>query len=115
VLTAQHYDLFNSISTDPGYGHPEIGLYEAQAEGAYVRFFEQAFEWDQLSKCVSSIHHTRTGAHAMFLSIVYITYPDFWGRQGTWITKLSVNDSDPVFDEFLKSGFACGRTCKTKL
>ena len=50
ILTAQHYDLFNSISTNPFYNYPEINLYQAEAEGAYVRFFEQAFEWDQISK-----------------------------------------------------------------
>ena len=37
---------------------------------------------------------------------VYITYPYFWGRQCTWIDKLTINDPDPVFDEFLKAGFA---------
>jgi hypothetical protein len=38
---------------------------------------------------------------------VYITYPYFWGRPDTWITKLTtINDPDPVFDEFLKAGFA---------
>jgi hypothetical protein len=85
VLTAQHYDLFNSIKPNPFSGYPEIDLYEAEAEGRYVRFFEQAFEWDQ---------------------IMYITYPYFWGRQDTWIKKLMINDPDPVFDEFLKAGFA---------
>ncbi|PVH67258.1 hypothetical protein DL98DRAFT_662706 [Cadophora sp. DSE1049] len=85
VLTAQHYDLFNSITRKPWTGRPEINLYEAEAEGAYVRFFEQAFEWDQ---------------------IIYITYPYFWGDKSNWVKKLTINDPDPVFDEFLKSGFA---------
>ncbi|KAG8805585.1 hypothetical protein FRC17_005445 [Serendipita sp. 399] len=85
VLTAQHYDLFNSISKNPKHGYPEVNLYQAEAEGSYVRFFEQAFEWDQ---------------------IMYITYPYFWGRQDTWIKKMTFNDTDPVFDEFLKAGFA---------
>jgi hypothetical protein len=31
-------------------GLPQINLTEAEAEGSYVRFFEQAFEWDQISK-----------------------------------------------------------------
>jgi hypothetical protein len=49
ILTAQHYDLFNSITRKSPGGRPEINLYEAEAEGFYVRFFEQAFEWDQIS------------------------------------------------------------------
>jgi len=42
----------------------------------------------------------------LMILTVYITYPYFWGGQNTWITKLAINDPDPVFDEFLKSGFA---------
>jgi hypothetical protein len=59
VLTAQHYEKFNSISSSSPYSYPEINLFEAEAEGAYVRFFEQAFEWDQISmlNCtVSPVH-----------------------------------------------------------
>jgi hypothetical protein len=37
---------------------------------------------------------------------VYITYPYFWGAKHNWIKKLTINDPDPVFDEFLKIGFA---------
>ncbi|KAK4108839.1 carbohydrate-binding module family 12 protein [Canariomyces notabilis] len=85
ILTAQHYDLFNSITHPAPGGRPEINLHEAQAEGVYVRFFEQAFEWDQM---------------------IYITYPYFWGDKSNWVSKLTINDPDPVFDEFLKSGFA---------
>lgn len=85
ILTAQHFELFNSISRSTGPGFEEINLYEAEAEGAYVRFFEQAFEWDQ---------------------IMYVTYPYFWGRKDTWKAKFTINDPDPAFDEFLKAGFA---------
>jgi hypothetical protein len=37
---------------------------------------------------------------------VYIAYPYFWGEKSSWVSKLTINDPDPVFDEFLKSGFA---------
>ncbi|KAF2276155.1 uncharacterized protein EI97DRAFT_467385 [Westerdykella ornata] len=83
ILTAQHYDLFNSISTS-SLGLAQINLDEAEAEGSYVRFFEHAFEWDQ---------------------IMYVTYPYFWGRKTKWTMRLAFDDPDPVFDEFLKSGF----------
>ncbi|OKL59578.1 hypothetical protein UA08_05230 [Talaromyces atroroseus] len=85
ILTAQHYDLFNSITRKNSCGWPEINLNEAEAEGFYVRFFEQAFEWDQ---------------------IMYIAYPYFWGEKSGWTSNLTINDPDPVFDEFLKSGFS---------
>jgi hypothetical protein len=49
VLTAQHYELFGAISPNPTWNFPQINLFEAEAEGNYVRFFEQAFEWDQIS------------------------------------------------------------------
>ena len=83
ILTDQHFDLFNSV-TDLGYG-PEINIFEAAGEGAYVRFFEQAFEWDQLS---------------------YVVYPYFWSVKSGWQNKQLYDDPDPVFNEFLQAGFA---------
>jgi hypothetical protein len=103
ILTAQHYELFNSIIRPWPNGRPEINLFEAEAEGVYVRFFEQAFEWDQLS---AYIWTNGTGRYANKHASVYITYPYFWGDKNNWISKLTINDPDPVFDEFLKSGFA---------
>ncbi|KAB8339245.1 hypothetical protein FH972_022179 [Carpinus fangiana] len=83
VLTDQHFDLFNSV-TDLGWG-PEINIFEAAGEGAYVRFFEQAFEWDQMS---------------------YVTYPYFWSTKSRWQDKQTFADPDPIFNEFLQAGFA---------
>lgn len=54
LITGQHYGLFNSLRFNM-MGLPEMNLEEADAEGAYVRFFEQAFEWDQLSKLYSFV------------------------------------------------------------
>ncbi|KAJ5973244.1 hypothetical protein N7481_010454 [Penicillium waksmanii] len=85
ILTGQHFELFNSLDRDLQGRWPEIDFSETEAEGTYVRFFEQAFEWDQL---------------------MFTTYPYFWGSRDYWVTKLAINDTDPVFDEFLKSGFA---------
>lgn len=53
IITGQHYSAFNSILPSP-YG-PQINLYEAEAEGEYVKFFEQAFEWENMSKSKSSV------------------------------------------------------------
>lgn len=83
ILTEQHFDLFGAIESDSD-GRPQIDLSENELEGPYVRFFEQAFEWEQMS---------------------YVTYPYFWGRKSTWEDKLGFDDTDPVFNDFIKSGY----------
>ncbi|OAQ59071.1 hypothetical protein VFPPC_12277 [Pochonia chlamydosporia 170] len=84
ILTNQHYELFGSVDTDPITGASQIDIAEAEAEGAYARFFEQAFEWEQ---------------------IMWVTYPYFWGRKGKWQDRLQYDDPDPLFNDFLKAGF----------
>lgn len=84
ILTAQHFDLFDAVNPAPSTQLAEIDLAEARAEGAYVRFFEHAFEWEQMT---------------------WITYPYFWGRKSEWTNRLSYDDPDPLFNDFLKAGF----------
>ncbi|MCP2329404.1 hypothetical protein HDA40_007911 [Hamadaea flava] len=84
VLTEQHYELFDAIDTGPD-GLPQIRFAEARAEGAYVRFFEHAFEWENMS---------------------WICYPYFWGRRSTWFERLEIQDGDIEFEDFLKAGYA---------
>ncbi len=83
ILSEQHFDLFGAIETDSD-GRPQIDISENEAEGPYVRFFEQAFEWEQMS---------------------WVTYPYFWGRKDTWEDRLGLEDPDPVFNDFLKAGY----------
>ena len=83
ILTEQHFDLFDAIETG-SYSVPEIDLYENEAEGPYVRFFEQAFEWEQMT---------------------WLTYPYFWGRKDQWDERIAYEDADPVFNQFLKAGY----------
>jgi hypothetical protein len=83
ILTEQHFDLFGAISTG-GFNIPQIDLFENAAEGPYVRFFEQAFEWEQMT---------------------WLTYPYFWGRKSQWNERLSYEDVDPLFNQFLKAGY----------
>ncbi len=82
MLTQQRYDAFDA--TQDG-SPPSFDFDEAAAEGAYIRFFEQAFEWDQLQ---------------------YVFYPYFWGRKRNWIDRFVKQDDDPRFAEFLKAGSA---------
>ncbi|MCA2225917.1 hypothetical protein [Nonomuraea aurantiaca] len=84
ILTDQHYDLFDSIETSPANGLPEINVFEAAGEGPYVRFFEQAFEWEH---------------------VTFVTYPYFWGRKNQWEERLGFDDPDPAFADFLRAGF----------
>jgi hypothetical protein len=49
----------------------------------YVRFFEQAFEWEH---------------------IVYFFYPYFWGLKKAWNNRMLLDDVDPPFADFLRAG-----------
>jgi len=85
VFTAQHYDLFGAISLSLLGGYPQPDLAEADAEGKYVRFFEQAFEWEQM---------------------MFFYYPYFWGRKPNWVKRAVLQDADPLFADFIKAGAA---------
>ncbi|MET0894141.1 MAG: hypothetical protein ABWY01_11335, partial [Pseudoxanthomonas sp.] len=82
MLTQQRYDAFDATrDASP----PYFDFAEAVAEGAYIRFFEQAFEWDQIQ---------------------YVFYPYFWARKATWVERFSKQEIDPLFLEFLRAGSA---------
>lgn len=83
ILTEQYFDLFDAIATGAN-GLPQIDLHENEAEGPYVRFFEQAFEWEHMT---------------------WVTYPYFWGRKKQWDERIAYEDTDPVFNQFLKAGY----------
>lgn len=84
ILTDQHFDLFDAVVDSPANGLPQLDVAEAAAEGAYVRFFEQAFEWEHMS---------------------WVTYPYFWGSKDQWDERLGYDDPDPAFTDFLQAGF----------
>ncbi len=83
ILTLQHFDMFDAIDSD-GSGLPQIAFIEATVEGWYVRFFEQAFEWENVS---------------------WMAYPYFWGRKSGWLDRVAIEDADAEFQAFLKAGF----------
>ena len=82
LFTGQHYDLFGSITLSSE-GYPQANLPEAAAEGRYIRFFEQAFEWEQM---------------------MFFFYPYYWGRKPNWLKRALLQDVDPLFAEFIKAG-----------
>ncbi len=68
-----------------GAAFPEVDFGEARDEGVVVQFFEQAFEWPQMT---------------------YTFYPYFWGRKPRWVTTSQLDDPDPQFAAFLQAGAA---------
>lgn len=52
---------------------------------SFAKFMEQAFEWDIMS---------------------YNLYPYYWGNKGEWGSMYVLEDADPLFRSFLRSGMA---------
>lgn len=84
ILTRQRFDAFGAINYG-ALGYPEIDFDRAHDEGRYVQFFEQAFEWENMT---------------------YLFYPYFWGRKARWVVNLGNEDLDPIFTKFLQAGYA---------
>jgi hypothetical protein len=84
VLTAQQFDVFGAIDFGAD-GIPQLDLGEVAVEGPYIRFFEQAFEWNNMT---------------------YVFYPYFWGRRAAWVERFNYEDVDPLFADFLRAGAA---------
>jgi hypothetical protein len=84
LFTDQQYDWIDGITTSPQ-GYPEVNLANADSLGSYVRFFEQAFEWEEM---------------------MYFFYPYYWGRKDGWLDRIGLQDVDPLFADFLKAGAA---------
>jgi hypothetical protein len=63
---------------------PNPGITGGDQE-AFIRFFEQAFEWEHMT---------------------YLFYPYFWARHDTWYASAIADNPDPLFAEFLKAGAA---------
>jgi len=91
MMTGQHFNKFGQkpgAMTEPSddVAHPpEVDVYEALYEGPIIQFFEQAFEWEQMT---------------------YLYYPYFWGRKKNWAKVTNQSDPDPLFQQFLTAGAA---------
>lgn len=71
-------------SFEPG-TPPRIDFDRAETNGAFIRFWENAFEWH---------------------NILYVFYPYFWGRSARALAAMRLTDPDPEFAAFLKAGAA---------
>lgn len=86
LLTQQNYELFDAMKRNAApFGYPEVAFADAEAEGRFIQFFENAFEWTNM---------------------LYIFYPYFWGSKADWATISQIEDDDPVFTRFLQAGSA---------
>jgi hypothetical protein len=86
IFTAQRFEAFDAMrNRQPSEGYPEFDFTEAATQGKYIQFFEQAFEWEQ---------------------ITYLFYDYFWGRKPNWVTVRQYQDDDPLFTRFLQAGAA---------
>ena len=78
-------EMFNSMQTNGQFGYPEFDIPEAIVEGRIIQFFEQAFEWN---------------------NVTYRFYPYQWGRKVGWKDIFPLSDTDPMFTDFLRAGAA---------
>lgn len=84
VLTNQNFSTFNANRIDSlGFPYPDVAA--TNALSAYIRFFEQAVEWQHL-ECAF--------------------FPYFWGSRNSWVSKILNSETNPLFSAFLRSGAA---------
>ena len=84
LVDSWRYGTFSAMK-QTGNNPPEFDIHQAVSEGKFQQFFEQAFEWENLT---------------------YLFYPYFWGRQNQWLSKINTYDEDPLFTRFLQAGSA---------
>lgn len=83
-LTGQSFSGFTTMAVDAaGFPYPQPAAVGAVAP--YIRFLEQAVEWDHMA---------------------YAFLPYFWGAQTSWVSKLVSAEPDRGFADFLGSGAA---------
>jgi hypothetical protein len=87
MLRESNFEDSGSVVRTPSgpFDFPHIRFDEARQEGRMARFFEEAFEWPEMT---------------------YLYYPYFWGRRDIWYDMLASRDPDFNFNAFLQAGAA---------
>jgi hypothetical protein len=86
LVRNEHTGLLSTDHTAGGTLYPPLfNIVDAKADGARIRFFEHAFEWDQIQ---------------------YVFYSYFWARPGGWADRFHARNMDSELEEFLKAGYA---------
>ncbi|CAM4344097.1 hypothetical protein [Flavobacterium terrigena] len=77
----------NDLTRGGSFGAYEVNVNKSLDEyAAFVKFIEQAFEWDIMS---------------------YHFYPFYWGNRSDWASTYQYNETnDPLFRSFMQSGMA---------
>ncbi len=86
MLSCQHFDGFDAMKQKvQPCGYPQLDFQQAKDEGAFIQFFEQVYEVQQM---------------------MYLFYPYFWGKKCEWPEQFEQDSGDALFDKFLASGAA---------
>lgn len=85
LMSSPRFEFDSFHSSEHENEEPLVNTLKACENGATIRFFEQAFEWNNM---------------------LYVFYPYFWGRRARWSNALHITDPDPDFAAFLKAGAA---------
>jgi len=87
LMDPKVYGKFDSMGKAKNSEEPVFNNLDAYNEGKIIQFFEQAFDWQNLT---------------------YLFYPYFWSKKGTnaerWVEKSKIYDTDPLFTRFLQAG-----------
>jgi len=84
MLTLQRFCGFNAMKRASDQS-PEMSFDEAKNEAPFVKFIEQAIDWNNMT---------------------YLYYPYFWSDKKRWNIIKNFNDNDPAFADFLQAGYA---------
>ena len=85
VKTVRHPHHFQFNAVEQVGDYQEIAPLGADFQAPIVRFFEEAFEWRQMS---------------------YFLYPYYWGRRDAWKLRQGIDLSDSQHKAFLRAGAA---------
>jgi hypothetical protein len=85
IITREHLESPSSPNGMQDGPPPYFDFMPAEQRGSFTRFFEQAFEWDQMQ---------------------HVFYPYYWSRYPRWEQRVNREDVDPAFLEFLQAGAA---------
>ncbi|MCB9762685.1 MAG: hypothetical protein H6739_22990 [Alphaproteobacteria bacterium] len=84
MLSNEDFTGFGAVVADFD-GYPEPDPARAAQQQTAIRFFEHAFEWDQMA---------------------WVFYPYFWGQKSGWLDRFDLRDADEGFTQFLRAGAA---------
>ncbi len=84
MLSQQRFESFDSTINKQGENkYPEIDFGKVREDAKNIKFFENAFEWNNMT---------------------YEFMPYFWGRKPRWLTLMKFEGADLNFTQFMQAG-----------